>query len=449
MKFITIILMMLLLTIGSAIANEGAVVEINSFLPSGSIKQGTGFFFRDNASILTAYHVIRNAKKIIVITKEGQGGYPAKVVFVSGKHDVAMLYIPVLKESPAHINLAPAGFIPPITETLHVIGYPRGSGQHYIRSYITSKTYIKSKTIKARSGLTPFLENIDVLPLDLTNYVGMSGAPVISSSGLIGLFSGSYDEGGAIGWVIPRKFFYKLEKIDKFPDKILSWPRLTLMDPSFRDLRRSFDIGSKGSQLITTYMDDVEELSRLYDHMTTISAKAGASAKVLVYLIPNESTGRTVDLEVLDIPLRLLLENMKDYGTTHTEMGEVKLKIGRHLMDVTYWFINESTISKTGGKYLDKRINEINKTYADTAKGYYAAVGATDEENKQMLLLAQSFYSEKDDRKRIRALRQFATFVENSTSKYHSITAVDFIARDIGKYRSAGKLFFESLQNLK
>jgi len=55
---IPILFAILIFHFTSTIAQDQAIVEINSFLNSGVVKQGTGFFFSEDSRILTSYHVI-------------------------------------------------------------------------------------------------------------------------------------------------------------------------------------------------------------------------------------------------------------------------------------------------------------------------------------------------------------------------------------------------------
>lgn len=112
-----------------------------------------------------------------------------------------------------------------------IIAFPWGWDEsHKVTGKPTKTSSIESTTITNSKGFKLFSKNIQVIPFDVTVYGGMSGAPVISNDKIIGVLSGSLDEGGSIAWAIPIKYVKdKMRLVNKLPRNI-SWPELTLMN---------------------------------------------------------------------------------------------------------------------------------------------------------------------------------------------------------------------------
>lgn len=441
------VFLFVLASVGTVVAQEAAVVEINTFLPSGSVMQGTGFFFRDDASILTAYHVIEGAKGITVILQNEAGSYSDVMVeYISTKYDIAMIYLPSLKRSMGYLPLAAKQHIPRVDEPLKVIGYPRMGMQQRFRGYTTTTNFINSKTWLDRSGYQIFNESIDVLPIDLSNYVGMSGAPVISNQGVIGLFSGSYSEGGALGWLIPRKYFGSLAKIHKRPNEIQSWPNLTLMGSRFKDLRRSLNLNPHASSLIRSYLNEVEALSEVYDRLAKFSMQLKADAQILGLIIetipPNQPT-----IEPLE-PLRdRFSSDLEAFEKANQSYSSITNSLIRKMFDVANWFDHESGFNSKERYKLTRDLEQISSRYANIVKqDYYSAIGMTKQKMQEFVYAGRMMFEAKTDSDKLAAVRNLISVLNRQMGLYHSTHAVNYASQDVRRHRAYGKTFMEAAE---
>ena len=222
-------------------AEVDSVVTIYS-KSNGSISgQGTGFFFTATGKILTAYHVIQDSIELEAYDKNLNKINNLRVERIDEKRDLAILSS---QTSSSTAKLSLSGSAPPAFGNVRIAGSPRGLPQQVIHGKVTSASFVASNSISSSGGKRIFQENIDILPVDITVYGGMSGAPVISADGtVIGVLSGSYDEGRGLAWAIPVKYVDDLQRlplIDQPASSTFRWPRLRLMDTAWVSLKRSY-----------------------------------------------------------------------------------------------------------------------------------------------------------------------------------------------------------------
>lgn len=218
-----------------------SVVTIYTQLNNESSGQGTGFVIGAEGRIATAYHVIQNATKIEVFDKEARPLDDVVIEWIDPRTDIAIIKAPGARVLPA---LDLSSHEPKTQEDVRVAGSPRGLPQQIVFGKITSAGYVSSLRLSSAGGRRIFSESIDVLPIDITIYSGMSGAPVLSNNGMVtGILSGSYDEGRGIAWAIPSKYISAIvdtTAINRRPIEMLSWPDLSLMRNGWISLKRSY-----------------------------------------------------------------------------------------------------------------------------------------------------------------------------------------------------------------
>lgn len=443
MKIILVFLVLLNFSFIIMASNEDAVVQINVNLASGTWKQGTGFFFSADAGIITAYHVIEGAKRINIILN-GIEGYRSDVVIesISSKYDVAILRVPSLNHAVLYLPLV--NYIPSVVEQLQLIGYPRIGNLDTYLANVTSNKYIQSKIIRAGDGAEIFRENIDLITINVTNYVGLSGAPVVSRQGVIGILSGSYSEGGAKAWVIPTKYFNKVDRLGKTPQEISVWEPLTLMSPNFRDFRRTINLNSDGNRLITAFLDEVDNL---ISRQTALSDKAGklrAHATAVRYLVeinPN--------METLKPQIAAIVDENNLFGEEQRKVGESARSLARILINLHTWFSNETSMTDSLKMQLIRGLDEIKKRYSNV-KGLYEAVGLTEESFKTELYWASKFHEALPQSKEL-ALQYIANYlatVETNTGKLSSVQALQNISENADQCRASARLYIKIMSNL-
>jgi hypothetical protein len=203
--------------------------------------QGTGFVLGQGGRIVTAYHVIQSATSIEIRDAAFKSLGSVVIEFIDPKRDVAILKSPDAEDLPG-LKISSTG--PPANDEIKVAGSPRGLPKQVLFGRLTSNGTISSLALSSAGGRRIFAEDIEVYPVDVTIYSGMSGAAVVGSNGtVIGILSGSFDEGRGIAWCIPIKYAIELMQtsaMNKRPDQMPIWPELSLMKASWISLRRSY-----------------------------------------------------------------------------------------------------------------------------------------------------------------------------------------------------------------
>jgi hypothetical protein len=122
-----------------------------------------------------------------------------------------------------------------------------------LQGRLTSAGTVSSLSVSSAGGRRVFAENIDVYPVDVTVYSGMSGAPVVGSNdSVIGILSGSFDEGRGIAWAIPITYVTTLmqtQPLMKPPNQVAVWPELSLMASGWISLKRTYTKAFSGVQI--------------------------------------------------------------------------------------------------------------------------------------------------------------------------------------------------------
>ena len=217
-----------------------SVVTIFTTTKSGS-GQGTGFVFGEGGRIATAYHVVQGATKIEVSDRARKTMTSVKIDRIDPKRDIAVL---IVDEAASLPRLRVSASVPEAQAKIAIAGTPRSVPQQVLHGRVTSAGYISSMALFSGNGKAIFAENLDVLPLDVTIYGGLSGAPVLLNGDTVtGILSGSWDQGRGIGWAIPAKYLVSLmaaTAINKKPEDMGFWPELSLMRRDWVGLNRTY-----------------------------------------------------------------------------------------------------------------------------------------------------------------------------------------------------------------
>jgi len=221
------------------------VVTIYTETKKGS-GQGTGFFVSASGQILTAYHVVVGAREITVYDQGNVEYSDVRILALKPQYDLALLEIRGKKRDIFFRQSVPD--IPSPSVELKVIGSPRGLPIQIMFGKSTSTGLISSENVNSSNRTAIFNQNIDqinILPIDMTIYSGLSGAPILNEEDkLVGLLSGSYNEGRGIAWAIPAEYIEELMKAGLKPESVspsFSWPPFLLMSTSWRSLKRSYE----------------------------------------------------------------------------------------------------------------------------------------------------------------------------------------------------------------
>ena len=162
-------------------------------IPRGT---GSGFFWDDQGSIVTNYHVIAGAAEARVRLNDGRD-FPAQLVGVSALHDLAVLRIRVPSDRPAPLPLGTSRDLK-VGQRVYAIGNPFGLDW-------SLSTGIVSALDRSLAGEGGSVEHL--IQTDAAINPGNSGGPLLDSAGrLIGVNTAIYSPSGAsagVGFAVP------------------------------------------------------------------------------------------------------------------------------------------------------------------------------------------------------------------------------------------------------
>ncbi len=173
---------------------------IQSFFgESSSQAAGTGIIVSENGYVLTNKHVISSAKKIQIVTTDGQIFEKVSVVATDPLNDVAFLKI----DGASGLKPATLGNSKTITAGQQVvaIGNALGEYQNTITSGIVSGT---GRSLTASDGSYSSETLTDMIQTDAAINGGNSGGPLINAAGeVIGINTATTSGADNIGFAIP------------------------------------------------------------------------------------------------------------------------------------------------------------------------------------------------------------------------------------------------------
>lgn len=163
-------------------------------VPSGS---GTGFVWDKSGIIVTNFHVVEGARKIM-ITLQDQSTWPAEIVGLAPERDIAVLKITAPKEKLTPLPLGDSGTLS-VGRKVLAIGNPFGLDATLTTGVVSAL---------GREIISPNQRKIsNVIQTDAAINPGNSGGPLLNSQGqLVGVNTMIYSPSGAsagIGFAIP------------------------------------------------------------------------------------------------------------------------------------------------------------------------------------------------------------------------------------------------------
>lgn len=180
------------------VTNEQLVRDPRSFdllsVPRGA---GTGFVWNDDGYIVTNFHVIENARRVM-ITLQDQSTWPAEVVGLAPERDLAVLKVEVSGKKLRPLHRGDSGQLS-VGHKVLAIGNPFGLDATLTTGVVSAL----GREIEA-----PNKRKIhNVIQTDAAINPGNSGGPLLNSQGqLIGVNTMIYSPSGAsagIGFAIP------------------------------------------------------------------------------------------------------------------------------------------------------------------------------------------------------------------------------------------------------
>jgi hypothetical protein len=200
-----------------AVMNDAAsaVVQVIATSCDGGSRTGTGFFLANPTDVVTDLHVVAGCANVTVHLS-GTGDVQAAMSRALTNADLALLHVPA---QPSVHPLRASQSSPQINDTLQVIGYYFGVptldsrplhvtlGKPVLQDMLTDD--LRAAILKAGS---PDLTT-DIIRLDGNLVPGLSGAPVIDSTGqVVGIGSGGLENGTVgISWAVQAHYLSDLE----------------------------------------------------------------------------------------------------------------------------------------------------------------------------------------------------------------------------------------------
>jgi hypothetical protein len=155
--------------------NKSSVVMINTEYESGA-GIGTGFFINEFATVLTCFHVVKDATNISVIYNNK--AYEADILEYWTEQDVALLLCRIEERTP-YVKVNPGydhrnEYLPNILDPILAVGFPLGLGLS-----------ANEGKISASYAYSDDLPDLIVLQSDIAINPGNSGGPVFNDKGIV------------------------------------------------------------------------------------------------------------------------------------------------------------------------------------------------------------------------------------------------------------------------
>ncbi len=388
---------------------EKAVVGLYADRESGT-EGGTGFFVTKNGHILTAYHIVYKSKYLKAIDSNGNAYNNLIVDFIAPDRDLVLLHVDETIHVPFYLPMSDR--CPSINENLVIIGYPRGLPNQVISAKTSQNSFLSSYTFRTAKGKRLFNQNIDLVPVVIpAAYYGMSGAPVISNGQAVGVFSGSLNEGGAISWAIPCKYYNELYKFGKKINEITQWPALTLMSENFNDLNRSYRVDYKGERYLEEYLTSVTEYSKVTAQIPAVYHRFITTMMVTrplfnAALSNNDLLGNKNALKnYLEYPMSQIFESLESVQKIMDKKTNLGIVANDKYFELENYIDNLHLSQQQKNDYLHQLYGL--KTNMDTVAGFHDELEKLDNKSTQILPRFAMIMSTLDGPYSIALSRQF------------------------------------------
>ena len=157
---------------------------------------GSGFFIHPAGFVLTNAHVVRDAKEIHVMTRQGEE-LPVTMVAVDPVYDLALLKVNQPGRQFAALPMGNSESVA-VGDIVIAVGNPLGLG-HTVTSGIISQTHRNLSGVTQEEGRT-----VEFLQIDAAINPGSSGGPLVTLSGAwVGVNTAGAVQAQNIGFTVP------------------------------------------------------------------------------------------------------------------------------------------------------------------------------------------------------------------------------------------------------
>jgi hypothetical protein len=332
-----------------------AVVQIFSTTTAGQAGLGTGFFISAAGRVLTCYHVIWGAHELKVIV--GKQIYSRiQVEAIDPDHDLASLSIQGLDRSVVFLSPSMDSPLAFKNQTLETYGHPSVLNDQHLLARSTRDEFAKTQEFRnGATGARVFaLRDVDLIPLDLTIYGGLSGAPLLFGNRAVGVISGSFQEGGSIAWAIPMKYIGDMKSVRRSADQV-AWPPLALMGSDWKNLRKQANVGFALTLALST-------LGQVVDKMHESIQPANALVGTIKRAIADRSA--FVNREITIRGDRFVID--KDRALSKRLATFVDRKTGDRLVEISDRFAEVANEIGPAGTRVEAELNQYFSHLPDT-----------------------------------------------------------------------------------
>lgn len=438
---------LLILISPSAYAAETPVVGI--YTDFGNRRgQGTGFCISESGNILTVYHVVYGARRVDV----QYGGIQFKDVVIQSvlpEVDLALLKLPT---KPPNLSCWPLSKTWSAGLPVFAISYARGIPNQRYDGTVTQDGTLFSEQFRDDKGRKLFVEDeIKLIPLDITIENGISGSPVLTDEGAIGILSGSLAVGRRLSWAIPVSYLDSMQTLGRRASEIIEWPKFG-MTKNWTNLRNMFHIDNAVAKLIDDYFSSVDEFAMAIDniHVRIQSVRAG------LYLINegledyesqldaglNESELQALETYLDYMGREMLFPHLENMASSFNKLGETESEIGivsgRIYSEIVEFF---NGLPRTENNLKSSR--EFNQTAEQLLKKYdaiSAKAGWLDLIEASKELAQVEVVSSYDKRQLIKVMKDGFAKLDVALVNWLSLDAVLERNKLIKLYRNSGKL---------
>ncbi len=351
--FSTIVLLFMM---SAGAIGQGGIVGVYTDLGARG-GQGTGFLTSPSGEVITAYHVIHGARRIDIVWR----GFQERDVVIAKILPDADLAILRLERVPAGLKPLPipqkVGHWTP-GQTVQVIGYARGIPDQRFDGTVTQEGTWTSEQIRDDAGRRLFArEGLQLIPLDLTIYSGLSGSPILRGGEVIGVLSGSLSSGRGIAWGMPLSYLSSMQTIERRASGMDKWPPFA-MTKDWATLRSAFRIDNERARLLDEYFAAVDDLVRSYDDLQ-IEAEAAQGA-IFAAL-------RVQGAEISDAEIDLLVPKIVTAGQGFFHSSQVEARIHNALgkmlgqVDDVYTGLPRTVLNLKNAKDIAQKKEQIKR----------------------------------------------------------------------------------------
>ncbi len=299
---------------------------------------GSGFIISSDGYLISNNHVVDGSIKIVVVFKDNDKEYEAKIVGQDVDTDVALLKIKNVNNLP-HVTLGNSDSVN-VGDITVAIGNPFGLSHTFTMGVISAK---------GRKGIgNTKYENF--IQTDVAINPGNSGGPLINLKGeVIGINSMIYSKNGAnigIGFAIPVNMVKNIvRQLKETGSVVRGWLGISVQDINEK-LADALSISKKG-----VYVPDVTDNSpadkagiKKGDVVISYNQKQVKDSSDLINFVGNTKPGTVVEIELLK------------RGNPKKKIV-IKVKIGQNKPLLS----SSSSRGNLSQKYLGITVNNINQ----------------------------------------------------------------------------------------